>query len=47
MKKTLEMERGALKRVLFCGSGALLSPLTTSQGESIPGICHLVCLEAV
>lgn len=42
-----EMERGALKRVLFCGSGALLSPLTTSQGESIPGICHLVCLEAV
>lgn len=42
-----EMERGALKRVLFCGTGALLSPLTTSQGESIPGICHLVCLEVV
>ncbi len=41
-----EMSRGALKRVLFCGTGALLSPLTTSQGESIPGICHLVCLEA-
>ena len=41
-----EMARGALKRVLFCGTGALLSPLTTSQGESIPGICHLVCLEA-
>ena len=34
------------KALLFCGTGALLSPLTTSQGESIPGICHLVCLEA-
>ena len=42
-----EMEKGSLKRVLFCGTGALLSPLTTSQGESIPGICHLVCLEVM
>ena len=42
-----EMERGNLRRVLFCGTGALLSPLTTSQGESIPGICHLVCLEVM
>ena len=40
-----EMEKGNLRRVLFCGTGALLSPLTTGQGESIPGICHLVCLE--
>lgn len=42
-----EMEKGNLKRVLFCGTGALLSPLATSQGESIPGICHLVCLEVL
>ena len=42
-----DLEQGRLRRVLFCGTGALLSPLTTSQGESIPGICHLVCLEVI
>ncbi|MEA4919761.1 MAG: stage V sporulation protein AD [Clostridiaceae bacterium] len=42
-----EMEKGNLRRVLFCGTGALLSPIATSQGESIPGICHLVCLEVL
>ena len=36
---------GALKRVLFCGTGALMSPVSSNQGESIPGICHLVRLE--
>ncbi|MBQ9535907.1 MAG: stage V sporulation protein AD [Clostridia bacterium] len=41
------LERGELRRALFCGTGALLSPLMVNQGESIPGICHLVCLEAV
>ena len=40
------LDKKLFRRVLFCGTGALLSPLTTSQGESIPGICHLVCLEA-
>ncbi len=40
-----QMEKGLFKKVLFCGTGALLSPLTTNQGESIPGICHAVCLE--
>jgi len=41
-----EMKRGLLKRVLFCGTGALLSPVSLWQGESIPGICHIVELEA-
>ena len=41
------LEQGLLKKVLFCGTGALLSPLTANQGESIPGICHAVLLEAV
>lgn len=36
------MERQELRRVLFCGTGALLSPLTTQQGESIPAVCHAV-----
>ncbi|MBQ7523360.1 MAG: stage V sporulation protein AD [Oscillospiraceae bacterium] len=37
-----EMKRGKLKNLLFCATGALLSPTSTQQGESIPGICHAV-----
>ena len=40
------MMEGRWKRVLFCGTGALLSPTSTQQGETIPGICHAVALEA-
>ena len=36
---------GQWKRVLFCPTGALLSPVSTMQGESIPGICHAIVLE--
>ena len=36
---------GELRRLLFCGTGALLSPLSTQQGESIPAVCHAVVLE--
>ena len=39
------MERGVWRRVLFAGTGALMSPLTCQQGESIPGICHAVTIE--
>ena len=38
------MKAGRWKHVLFCGTGALLSPTSTLQGESIPGICHAVAL---
>lgn len=41
------LESGAIKSLLFCGTGALLSPTTSFQGESIPGICHLVELRSV
>ena len=34
-----------LKRILFCGTGALLSPTSTQQGLPIPGICHAVVIE--
>ena len=27
-----------------CGTGALLSPTSTLQGESIPSICHAVAI---
>ena len=33
---------GSLKNLLFCGTGALLSPLSSQQGESIPAVCHAV-----
>lgn len=32
------------KRILFCGTGALLSPTSTQQGLPIPGICHAVSI---
>lgn len=32
-------------RILFCGTGALLSPTSTQQGLPIPGVCHGVCIE--
>lgn len=41
-----QLEQGKLRRILFCPTGALLSPTTTQQGESIPSICHAVALEA-
>ena len=40
-----QMEQGKLQKVIFAGTGALLSPTSVQQGESIPGICHLVLLE--
>lgn len=39
------MKKGIFKRVLFCATGALLSPTSTQQGESIPCICHAIELE--
>ena len=41
------MEEKKIHRVLFVATGALLSPLTTLQGESIPAIAHAVSLETV
>lgn len=41
------MRRGVLKNVLFVGTGALMSPMSLQQGQSIPGIGHLVHFEAV
>lgn len=39
-----EMQRGNIHDLLFCGTGALLSPVSANQGESVPGICHAVWL---
>ncbi len=39
-----QMREGGLKNLLFCGTGALHSPTSTMQGESIPGICHAIAI---
>ena len=39
------LEKGLWRRVLFAATGALLSPTSSQQGESIPGICHAIVLE--
>lgn len=40
------MRKGVWKRVLFAATGALMSPTSAQQGANIPGICHVVALEA-
>ena len=40
-----QLNRGKLKKILFCGTGALLSPTSTQQGLPIPGVCHAVCIK--
>ncbi len=39
-----QLKVGKLKRILFCGTGALLSPTSTQQGLPIPGVCHAVSI---
>lgn len=39
-----KLSKGKLKRILFCGTGALLSPVSTQQGLPIPGVCHAVSI---
>lgn len=41
-----QLATGAKKRVLFMSTGALMSQITFLQGESIPGIAHLLELSS-
>ena len=41
-----KMKTNELKRVLFVATGALMSPTSAQQGESIPGVAHLIELES-
>ena len=41
------LRSGELRRVLLASTGALMSPTSAMQGESIPAICHAVCFEGV
>lgn len=40
-----QLNKGLLKKVLVCATGALLSPVSYQQGHSIPCIAHAVALE--
>lgn len=40
-----QLNTGKLRSILFCGTGALLSPTSTQQGLPIPGVCHAVAIE--
>ena len=40
------MEAGTLRRVIFAGTGALMSPTSVQQGQPIAGVCHAVILES-
>ena len=42
-----KMRSGEIKKLLFAATGALMSPTTSQQGESILGICHAVSIENV
>lgn len=39
------MKKGRLSKVLFVATGALMSPTSSKQGNTIPGIAHAVLLE--
>lgn len=42
-----ELQTGSLKRILFVPTGALLSPVSFNEGQSVPGIAHGIVLETV
>ena len=38
------MREGKWNNILFCPTGALHSPTSAFQGESVPGICHAIAI---
>ena len=40
------MNSKELRNVLFCATGALMSPTSSQQGESIPSIAHMIHLRS-
>ncbi len=40
-----QLHTGKLNKILFCGTGALLSPTSTQQGLPIPGVCHAISIQ--
>jgi stage V sporulation protein AD len=42
-----QLQNGKLNRVLFVPTGALLSPVSFNEGQTIPGIAHGIVLEHI
>ena len=42
-----QIASGELKKILFVPTGALLSPVSFNEGQSVPGIAHAVVIEHV
>lgn len=42
-----KIKNGEINRLLFVATGALMSPTSTFQGESIPGIAHAAAIENI
>ena len=40
-----KLKKREINKILFCATGALLSTVSSGQGESIPCICHAVAIE--
>lgn len=40
-----DMQAGGLHRLVFAGTGALMSPTSIQQGQPIAGVCHAVVIE--
>lgn len=40
-----DMQAGRIRRLIFAGTGALMSPTSVQQGQAIAGICHAAVLE--
>ena len=40
-----KLKSGVYKKILFVATGALLSPVSSFQGNSIPGVAHLIVIE--
>lgn len=40
-----KLQSGEIRRALVVGSGAMLSPTSTQQGETVPGIAYAVSIE--
>ncbi len=40
-----QLKKGLLSKVLFIPTGAMMSPTSSQQGESIPGIAHALAIE--
>ncbi len=41
-----KLEQGKYKNILFIATGALMSPVSSQQGGSIPAIAHLVNIKS-